>query len=300
MKRIVLITMALSGCHLFAQTGQRFLHEVYSEFDTVKNVQFSEAVNIVGENEKLLLDFYAPKNDAMKKRPLVVFVHGGGYTHGDKAEGYPITFTDGLIKRGYAVALINYRLGIEEPQSDLNYFESMFRVMQDAKSAVWFMRKNAEKYGVDVDKIIIMGGSAGAHAVLHLAYLDENELPTYYNKEKLGGMERESSSPGYSSKVMAVINCWGAIVDYHWIKKGDIPMFNIHGVDDIFVPIDSSSTTKGFKYGSRFITQYAKSQGIYAGMKIYENTGHTLDNDVNKQKEALDEACKWLFDLIKS
>jgi hypothetical protein len=34
-----------------------------------------------------------------------------------------------------------------------------------------------------------MGGSAGAHALLHLAYLDEKELPSYYNKTKLGSLE---------------------------------------------------------------------------------------------------------------
>lgn len=297
MKKILLIVFYLVSSQISAQ---RFLSETFTAFDTISNIQYGMAVNMKGENEKLLLDFYAPKNDVMKKRPLVVFVHGGGFTHGDKATGYPMTFTEGFIKRGYIVASINYRLGIEEPQSDLNYFESMFRVMQDAKAAVRFMRKNAQKYNVDTDKIIIMGGSAGAHSVLHLAYLEEDELPVYFNKEKLKSLEGNSGNPEYSSKVMAVVNCWGAIVDYKWIKKGEIPMFNIHGVDDIYVPIDSSSTTKGFKYGSRFLTKHAKSLDIYAGMKIYENTGHTLDSDVGKQKEALDEACKWLYQLVKS
>jgi hypothetical protein len=37
---------------------------------------------------------------------------------------------------------------------------------------------------------------------------------------------------------------------------------------------------------------------IYSGMKLFEHTGHTLDNDINKQKEALEEACKWLYELV--
>ncbi|MEP7323049.1 MAG: alpha/beta hydrolase [Saprospiraceae bacterium] len=299
MKNILIITISLVTCVAYAQKPGRYLEELFTSFDTLKNIQYGHAVNIKGEDEKLFLDLYQPHADRLRNRPLVIFVHGGGYTGGDKATGYPMTFTEGLSKRGYVVASINYRLGLEEPKSDTSFFEAMFRVMQDAKASVRFLRMYAGKYGIDENKIYIMGGSAGAHAVLHLAYMDESELPPYYNKTKLGTLEGNAGNDGVSSKVAAVINCWGAIIDMGWIKKGDIPFFGIHGAKDVAVPVDSSDLTHGFKYGSRALYHHTQTLGIYSGMKIYEQAGHTLDNDVMKQKEALNEACTWLYELVK-
>ena len=299
MKPLVILILICFFFNGYSQTRVRFLDMMYNTFDTIKNIQYGHAVNIKGIDETLLLDFYQPHHDQMKKRPLVIFVHGGGYIGGDKATGYPMVFTDGLCKRGYVVSSINYRLGLEESKSDTVYFESMFRVMQDAKAAVRYFRKNATQYGIDTSKIYIMGGSAGAHAVLHLAYLDESELPPYYNKSKIGSLEGNSGNDGYSSKVKAVINCWGAIIDMYWIHKGDMPFYGIQGTTDIFVPVDSSEHMHGFKYGTRAIYHYAQSLNILSGMKIYENTGHTLDNNVSKQKEALAEACNWLYKIVK-
>lgn len=299
MKIVFVFLVVLLCSKMYAQHQVRYLEELFTTFDTIRNLQFGQARNIKGEDEKLFLDLYQPHGDQLKKRPLVVFVHGGGYTGGDKATGYPMTFTEGLLKRGYVVSSINYRLGLEEPKNDTAYFEAMFRVMQDAKEAVRYLRFNAMKYGIDVNKIYIMGGSAGAHAILHLAYLDENELPSYYNKDKLGSLEGNAGSERISSKVSAVINCWGAIIDMRWIKKGDIPFFGIQGTKDIYVPVDSSDLTHGFKYGTRALYHHTQSLGIYSGMKIYEGAGHTLDNDVIKQKEALNEACTWLYELVK-
>lgn len=276
--------------------AQRFLKESFEQLDTIKNIYYGESTNISDQRERLFMDFYRPHNDVLTDLPLVIFVHGGGFTGGDKASGYPMTFTEGLVKRGYAVASINYRLGLPEEalRNDTIYFEAMYRAAQDTKTALDYIVKNANLFSINPNKIILMGGSAGAHTILHVAYLDKNELPAFLDVRKMGAWEKNATN------ILAAINCWGAIVDNTWIKPGDTPLFSMHGVDDKSVPIDTSDFTHGFKYGSRYLYHQMQKQGIYSGMKIYENTGHTLDNDLNKQKEALNEACIWLYKLIKT
>ena len=290
--------VAFNGVISSQNTG-RYSTLIFDKFDTISNIQYGSAINIKGVEEKLFLDVYSPSNDVIKKRPLVVFLHGGGFKNGDKAQGYPLTFCKGLVKRGFVASSINYRLGVVEPQTDTTTYEAMYRAVQDAKAAIRFFRKNANKYGIDINQIYIMGGSAGAIAVLHLAYLDQSEVPKFIDINKMGTLEGSSGNDEYSSKVNAVISCWGALVDFHYMKSGDIPVFSIHGMKDKAVPFDSSFSSHGFKYGAKIIYDYATQLGISTGVKLFENTGHTLDSDTSKQNKSLDEACKWLVPIIK-
>lgn len=283
----------------FSQKIERYKSEIFSKYDSLANIQYGEATNLKGESEKLLLDIYSPSGDVLKKRPLVVFLHGGGFKNGDKAQGYPLLFCKGLVKRGFVASSINYRLGVAEPQTDTTSFEAMYRAVQDAKAAIRFFRRYAEKFGIDINQIYIMGGSAGSQAALHLAYLDQIEVPKFINVDKMGTLEGSSGNGGYSSKVNAVINCWGALADYRWMKKGDIPIFSIHGITDKSVPYDSSFSSHGFRYGAKILHNHALALGIPSGIKLFENTGHTLDSDKLKQNLALDEACKWLFPILQ-
>jgi predicted esterase len=297
-KTIFFLLLFCVSINVFAQKTVRFKTEVFNKIDTLKNIQYCESVNIKDESEKLYLDIYSPNNDTLKRRPLVIFVHGGGFVDGDKAKGYPLLFCGGLAKRGYVSSSINYRLGIEKPKNDTSYFEAMYRGVQDAKASVRFFRKNAEKYGIDTSQIFIMGGSAGSKVAMHLAYLDQNEVPNYINTSKLGPIEGKSGNEGFSSKVKGVVNCWGALIDYRWIKSGDVPIFSVHGTVDKIVPFDSSYAYHGFKYGSSILFDYALSLGIPTGLKLFSNLGHTLDNDKVKQNEALQEIGLWLFTQI--
>lgn len=287
------------GIKLHAQV--RYESEIFSTYDIKSDIQYGRAIKANGSAMDLFLDFYSPTGDTASNRPLVIFIHGGGFKDGDKVTNFGTRVCSSLAKRGYIVASINYRLGTDNTiKGD---FEAMIRAVQDAKAAVRFFRKNSNLYGVDTSQIFATGSSAGSITALHLAYLNENEIPSYVDLRSVGiggTLEGTSGNAGYSSKINGVISNWGALTDFQWMKTGDPPVFCVHGVNDVTVPYDSSFSDGPFKYGSVIIYHHALNFGITTGIRLFENTGHTLDNNAAKQDSAISDFCQWLFSILKT
>jgi triacylglycerol lipase len=103
------------------------------------------------------LDLYTPTAQASEARPVLVFVHGGGFTRGDKhGEFQPDNITRWAARNGMVGVNINYRLA---PQ---NAFPA---AAQDLASAIAWTRANIARHGGDPDRIILFGHSAGANHV---------------------------------------------------------------------------------------------------------------------------------------
>jgi lysophospholipase L1-like esterase/dienelactone hydrolase len=278
----------------------RFKSEIYTTVDTIGNISYGESINLKGEKQTLVLDvFMPPKGDTMLKRPLVIFIHGGGFRNGTKVGGFGGRLCRGFAKRGYVASSITYRLGVANGRKDTAHVEALYRAVQDGKAAVRFFRKNADVYGIDTAQIFVMGSSAGAMIALHIAYWDENEVPDYIDTTKMGTLEGTSGNAGFSSKVHGVINCWGAMPKYKWLAKGDVPLYNVVGMNDKTVPYDSSYAWNSFKYGPYILYQRALQVGISTGYRPFENTGHTLDNNVAKQDSAFKDMSAWLYTQLR-
>jgi acetyl esterase/lipase len=97
--------------------------------------------------------------------PLVIYVHGGAWQGGDKAQGSGMRFVPTLLERGYIIASINYRLAPEY------IFPAQ---IEDVRCAVRHLRANAARYGLDPDRIGAIGGSAGGHLVALLGTSGDN------------------------------------------------------------------------------------------------------------------------------
>jgi dienelactone hydrolase len=301
LKSLHLIALFVFICfttHLSAQQEGRYKSDVFSKIDSITNVQYGEAVNLNNEKEKLLLDIYMPKSDTEKKRPLLIGIHGGGFVNGNKSSGFQLSACKNLAKKGYVTTSINYRLGVEKPRTNTAYFEAMYRAVQDAKAAVRFFRKNAEMYGIDTSKIYILGSSAGSMTALQLAYLDQNEVPSDIKTKKLGTLEGTSGNAGFSSKVHGVVNCWGAMIDYKWINKGDVPLYCVHGTSDTTVPYDASYAYHGFAFGSKILHERALALGIPTGLRLFEKAGHNIGKE--NSAVALVDISTWLFDRVQN
>ena len=307
------VKLLLSGVAFFvftqAEAQKRYQSAIFPDIDSLTNIQYGEAVNMKGKNEKLMLDvFTPPKSDTMKYRPLIIFIHGGGFQNNTKNGSYSSMLCTSFAKRGYVAATIDYRLGVaksalednKKVSTNTDYAEAMYRAQQDGKAAVRFFRKYADVYGIDTAQIFITGTSAGSKTCLAMAYMDEKEVPAGVDVHQWGTLEGNSGNEGYSSKVAGVMNAWGALIDYKWIQKGDPPLFNTAGTSDKTVPYDSSFDYHGFKYGPYILYQHCLSLGIATGWRPFVHTGHTLDNDKLKQDSCIQSMAAWLYTQLQS
>lgn len=186
---------------------QRYQHILFAKIDSITNIPYGSAIGIKGQSETLLLDvFKPPREDKVRYRPMVIYIHGGGFVNGTKSSDLSAMICKGFAKRGYVAATIGYRLGVESPRNNAAYYEAMYRAQQDAKAAVRFFRKNAEEYGIDATQIFVVGGSAGAMTALAVAYMDKEEIPTEIDQSKWGDLDGNSGNAGVSSSVQGVIN----------------------------------------------------------------------------------------------
>ena len=161
-------------------------------------------VAFLGSERKEKLDLYFPSGPVRNDRPAVVFIHGGGFTGGDKAEYRSASVSADLCRAGYVVVSCNYKLGSKSapgvwPQN-----------ISDCRNAVRWVRAHATELGVNPDKVGVAGGSAGGYLALMVGLSDDKSGP--------GG----DSAAKFSAKVSAVIDLYG-VVNFSKHGKGDVP-----------------------------------------------------------------------------
>lgn len=122
------------------------------------------AQNMAGMETPLYMQLLAPTGLARTLRPVVVFVTGGGF-HTPQVK-FRLPWLVRLAERGFLVAMPEYR-GTESAT-----FPAM---LEDIRDALAYIRRTAGRYGADPSKIVLMGGSAGAHLALHIAYTPNGE-----------------------------------------------------------------------------------------------------------------------------
>jgi acetyl esterase/lipase len=152
---------------------------------------------------RLLLDVLRPKDQSAKPRPVILFIHGGGWAGGDKLSALG-ALAPYAASGQYFCASANYRLSGQAPWP---------AQIHDCKAAVRWLKANAAKLHVDPEKIGVWGHSAGGHLVSMLGLTG--------NQPQLEG---RSGSPGPSSRVACVVDFSGpsdmiAFVEYFEGKR---------------------------------------------------------------------------------
>ncbi len=154
----------------------------------------------------------------------MIWVHGGSFYFGDKND-FASTSTD-FAKRGFVAFSINYRMTDHSVTPTSNEIGPVTQaVKHDILAAVRWVRAHGSEYGVDPNRIVIGGTSAGAWSSLYAAY-DTDNVGT-------------SGTPGVSSRVAAVISLAGGMrnEDLGLINPGEPPAIFIHGDQDLVVPL---------------------------------------------------------------
>jgi acetyl esterase/lipase len=118
---------------------------------------------IPGTDRQLLCDIWRPA-DGKTSGLAYIYLHGSSWAIGDKDYGTSSLFSH-LAAQGHIVMDIAYRL---IPEVDI------YGMVGDTKRAVAWMKANADRYGVNPEKIVLGGGSAGGHIALLVGYTPEH------------------------------------------------------------------------------------------------------------------------------
>ena len=139
-------------------------NQILVTFDKPGNVNLDEGIRYYPEcpDPDVKLDVYYPDlpwgNYEKCKVPCLIAIHGGGWSMGNEKKFAMMAAF--LASKGYVVACTAYRLRPEYQMEDCAY---------DVKKALWWLKKNAEKYGGNPNRVGVTGGSAGGHLSALLA-----------------------------------------------------------------------------------------------------------------------------------
>lgn len=150
-------------------------------YTTLKNTPYGD--------RDLRLDIFSPKK--LGKYPALLMIHGGGWRSGNKSLQIPMA--QKMATLGYVTICVEYQLSMEAP-----YPAAVYNI----KSAIRWIRANAEEYGIDTEKIAISGCSAGGQLAMLIGFTN--------------GVESKEGSHGnldYSSNIQAIIDIDG-VVDF--------------------------------------------------------------------------------------
>ncbi len=205
-----------------------------------------------GSSPENVLDIVQSPAPALKNRPGVIVIHGGGWMEGDK-EGVLKDYCLPFVQHDFVVANVEYRLGKVAPAP---------AAVNDVLEAAQWLHDHAAHYKVDPNQIIVIGESAGGHLALMV------------------GLTPASAGLGPAIKIAAVINFFGIsdvaeqlqephqasyAVDWipeqpgrmelarrlspiTYVRKGLPPILSLHGDADDTVPYEQSvGLTKALK-----------------------------------------------------
>jgi acetyl esterase/lipase len=246
-----------------------------------RNITFGE-----GGERPLQLDLYKPK-ERTGSIPVVLFLHGGGWKGGYRQMYH--YYCAKFAEHGYMAATASYRLSDEAP------FPA---AVEDVKCAVRWLRANAEKLGIDRDKIGVAGGSAGGHLALMLGYSSD-----------AAELEGKGGNGDTSSRVQAVVDLYGPTdltadeakgrgevsrflggktfdeagdlyrlaSPVSHVSKDDPPTLIIHGSIDSTVPI----------HQAELLVEKLKAAGVECEFDRVEGWPHTMDLDAGVNRHCV-------------
>ena len=258
---IVTAALVFTSCAVPRPPGDgtlRYRDQVFSTVNVTNDVTYGNAPDSQGNNVDLKLDIYQPAGDTVTKRPALVWVHGGGFTAGDKASGR--AKATAFARLGYVAVSINYRLLSPDgcggnPNPTPVCQNAALAAQHDAQAAVRFLRKNASLYKIDTDRIAMGGGSAGGVTSV-LAATRREDFGT-------------SGNPGFSSTIQGAISQSGGTPTDEFIDSSDSPTIFFHGTEDQTVPYRWAVSNAGAMY----------NDGVFTVLYPFDGAGHGLGGE---------------------
>jgi len=239
MNIVVALTMALAADLPAQESARDWASLVGQRFRAERDVVYRSVNGI-----DLKLDLYVPYDK--KPGPTIVYIYGGGWQTGSK-EQYVLWYLP-YLQLGFRVAAIQYRLsGVAAAPA----------AVEDCRCAFRWIANNGAKYGIDPQRLVLTGGSAGGHLALLTAMLDETfdvckesgaapkarAVVNYYgatDMEELLGENRPYllkwfRGPGDAKELARRIS------PLTWVRAGVPPVLTLHGDADASIPYSQST-----------------------------------------------------------
>lgn len=292
------------------------------------NMWYGNATRFNGGTDSLWLNLYKPVGDGQMERPLVIAIHGGGFTSGNRNELND--YCNMLASMGWACATISYRLGfygtgIVDPPYAYDPPElrrAIHRAMQDTKGAIRFMKGRHLVDSTSTTNVLLVGFSAGAIAALHAGYVDRPEekhpnanaigqvqhFLNFYQRPDLGSVDGDLNQNGNDASVLGVVNTFGALMDTAYIESVNDPaLYSYHQTQDPVVGCGTQRPYWGiglgvpdnypYLMGSCTIDPHMLALGYSA--ERYNFTLHQGNqHDVHDPVGILLENLQWMRDLF--
>jgi dienelactone hydrolase len=185
------------------------------------------------KEQVLLMDIYEPKDDNTQARhPLILFIHGGAFLNGDKADEPYKKWCQHFASLGYVAVSLNYRMGFLPYRKAIDC--AGYRATQDANAALRYLVNHADLYHIDPDLIFTWGTSAGAITALNVAFMNNSSRPPSVEGE--GDIDKLAPECPNTFHVRAVANMWGAVHDTAILANSNTAVISFHSDGDDIVP----------------------------------------------------------------
>ncbi|HEY7073683.1 MAG TPA: carboxylesterase family protein [Acidimicrobiales bacterium] len=235
----------------------RYLDVMFPEVQVDRDIAYRDTVDARGNPVRLALDVYRPAGDTAASRPVVLWMHGGFFTGGDKSNDARVAAD--YARRGYVAVSINYRLRPFAAGFRDMYLASL-DAYDDAVAAVAWLRLHAAEYGIDPDAIVAAGFSAGAVTAANLAVLPGERGPA-------------------TSPVAAAISQSGLL--YTAPEAGDPPIQAFQGTADGVTPYESMAPVcdlaEEVGVGCDLVTYAGADHGMSQGDLVQRSTAFVVD-----------------------
>ena len=222
------------------------------------------------DTTKLYLEVISPENfSKAEEHPAMIFFFGGGWNTGNTHQF--IHHAEYFSKKGIVCFLADYRVKKRNGTTP-------FDALKDAKSAIRFLRANAEKFGIDPDRIIASGGSAGGHLAAATALIsgynaasDDTTVSCIPNALVLFNPVVDNGPGGYGYD--RVGEAYRTFSPLHNIHEGAPPTIFFLGTKDKLIPVVTAEYYKTVmaKVGSR------------CDLHLYEGQEHGFFNYRNRE-----------------
>jgi acetyl esterase/lipase len=267
----------------------------------------------VGE-ETLLLDIYEPLVKKYKNAPVFYYTHGGGWSGGRKeiTEAERPLF-EALSREGFVCVGVMYRLVKMWNPQDKNLMRDC---VVDCRDGLRFLKKNEEQLGINMNRVVVFGSSAGGHIAQLLTFSGPNDFvgefslkgykvspaagiswfgPSDFRDTRLFATEglEDKFSPDHWAKRISKSDEFdyadsdaktkrmiSELSPVYWLRKNSSPLLHVHGDQDVVISPNHA----------HHLLKQADKVGAPVRIQLVEGAGHGWWNkDIQPGKEAIEQ-----------